>query len=86
MQTQEMIVGWPGVMVALGLGHPVNRGVTAALATGTVLYLAKYPSHAFRGNRVRPLAGLSPDPNAVELKNHFILIPLAVGVAVGICT
>jgi len=85
MQTQEVIEGWCGVAVSIGLASPMSRAVTAAVATGAVCYFLKYPTHAFRQDGgMRPLRSLSAAPDATD--RHFILTPLMVGTAVALFT
>ena len=72
MQAQEVIEGWRGVMVTFGLGRPIQRAVTATVATGLAMYAAGKPASSFdREGR--------PHPN-------FLLIPLAVGTAAWLFT
>ena len=82
MRQDEYIEGWRGLCVAMGLGKPNQRGACAAVATGTVAYVAKFPSHAFREDgSIRPLNTLSAAPDAVPITHHFLLTPLVVGAA-----
>ena len=79
VQTQEVIEGWRGVCVALGLGNPGARAVTAGLLAGTASYALKYPRKAFREDgTVRNVT----DPT----DTHFLLTPLAVATAVYLLT
>tara|TARA_B100000965_G_scaffold393350_1_gene404061 strand:+ start:637 stop:864 length:228 start_codon:yes stop_codon:yes gene_type:complete len=72
MGEQEVIEGWRGVCVAVGLGQPYQRGFCAALLTGMGMFALK-PRSAFKRDG-------SPDGRA------FILTPLAVGAAVACLT
>jgi hypothetical protein len=85
MQTQEVIEGWKGVAVAVGLEHPVSRGITAGVIAGGICYLMKSPKGAFRGDgSLRPHRSLSAAPDATYV--HFILTPLCVAAAVCLLT
>ena len=85
MQNQEVIEGWRGVLVDMGLGRPLMRGACAATVTGMVMSLAKYPKSAFRPDgSARPHRSLSMAQDAVS--QHFLLIPLGVGAFVALCT
>lgn len=85
METQSVIEGWRGVAVSVGLGTPLARAITAGVITGTISYVAKYPSEAFRRDgSLRPHASLSMAPDATG--KHFILMPLGVAVAVYLFT
>jgi hypothetical protein len=85
MQTQEVIEGWRGVAVSMGLKHPISRAITAGVVAGGVCYLSKYPSSAFqRDGSMRPHRALSADPSATD--RHFILTPLCVAIAVSLLT
>lgn len=75
--SQEIIEGWRGVMVSMGLGSPMSRAVTMGLLTGILSYSLKYPHDAFqRDGTIRPSAHMSPSPDATN--THFLLTPLAV--------
>lgn len=81
----EIIEGWRGVMVHVGLGTPMRRFVAATLATGLVSYTFKVPRAAFRQDgSPRPAAQFSGARDATAW--HFLLTPLLVGAAVGLCT
>lgn len=85
MDTQEVIEGWRGVAVSLGLGTPFARAATAACVTGAACYAFKYPKAAFRPDgSMRPHKSMSMDPDATG--KHFILTPLAVATAVYLFT
>ena len=85
MDNQEVIEGWRGVAVSLGLKEPIARAATAAVIAGTASYLMKYPRGAFRRDgSLRPHASLSMDTEATG--QHFILMPLTVGAIVFLCT
>ena len=85
MQTQEVIEGWRGVAVSMGLSSPMSRAITATVMSGAVFYALGYPAHAFTPQgSMRPHASLSADPNAT--RRHFILTPLMVGGAVALFT
>ena len=84
MQTQEVIEGWRGVCVSCGLGTPTSRALTAALATGAVMYTLKMPRKAFRPDGTPRSSTLSGAPDATA--THFLLTPVAVGAAVFLFT
>ena len=85
MQTQEVIEGWRGIAVSMGLGDPMSRFIVATVATSAVAYAFKFPRTAFRSDgSMRPYAKLSASPDATRA--HFLLIPLTVGAIVGLCT
>lgn len=87
MQSQEVIEGWRGVMVSIGLGHPMSRAVSAGIVTAGVTYALKFPSSAFRANgQMRPYRGLSSARDGTSASQHFLLTPLAVGTAVYLFT
>jgi hypothetical protein len=87
MQTDEFIEGWRGVMVAMGLGRPGQRAMTAAALAAAATYTMKFPRKAFRQDgSMRPLDSLSMAPDAASVSNHFLLTPLAVGAAVYLFT
>lgn len=73
-QTQEVIEGWRGVCVAVGLGKPSSRAMCAALLTGVACYALKVPRSAFREDG-RPSRG-----------GGFLLTPLAVGATIYLLT
>lgn len=78
MDKQEVIEGWRGMCVQLGLGSPLARAFTAATLAGACAYALKYPKAAFREDgSMRPHPALSLDADATT--NHFLLTPLAVG-------
>ena len=66
----EVIEGWRGMMVAAGLGGPVQRGLTAALVTGIASYAINKPRDAF-----------DKEGNPYQ---EFLLMPAAVGTAVAL--
>jgi hypothetical protein len=85
MQTQEVIEGWRGVMVSVGLKTPMSRALTAGIASGAVAYAMKWPANTFRSDgSMRPHSSLSPAPDATA--QHFILTPLVVASAVYLFT
>ena len=85
MLDQTVIEGWPGVMVAMGMGHPLARGFTAAAITAGVAYTMKWPHEAFRRDgSMRPHPALSLSADATT--NHFLLTPILVGSVVALCT
>jgi len=87
MQSQMVIEGWRGVATEMGLWHPIQRGVTATVISGAILYGMKYPKHSFRENgSVKPFSSLTTDPSAITWQQHFILIPLLVGGVTALCT
>lgn len=86
-RVEEVIVGWPGLMVHCGLGTPTARGIAAAAVAGGVAYAAKWPRQAFdREGRMRPLTSLSASPHAVDPLNHFLLTPVVAGGLFALCT
>ena len=85
METQEVIEGWRGVAVSMGLGTPLARACTAGVITGTMCYLLKYPKESFRRDgSMRPYHRLSMAQDATD--RHFLLTPLIVGCVTGLCT
>lgn len=85
MQTQEVIEGWRGVMVSVGLASPVARATCAGVLTGLGCYCCKYPSNSFRSDgSMRPHASLSVAQDATA--SHFILTPCMVAAAVFLFT
>ena len=68
------------LLVALGLGTPLQRGITGAVLVGTTAYLARWPAAAFtEDGELRPLKYLSPEPDATW--KHFLLVPVTAGAA-----
>ena len=86
VQTQEVIEGWRGVCVALGLGNPGSRALCAALLTGVVSYALKMPSDAFRPDGSLRPAKQAGSRAADATGKHFLLTPVAVGTAVYLFT
>lgn len=85
MQTQEVIEGWRGVMVSVGLGKCVSRAACAGVVTGIVCYALKFPQGAFRRDgTIRPARTLSAAQDATH--THFLLTPIAVASAVYLFT
>jgi hypothetical protein len=85
METQDVIEGWRGVMVAAGLGSPFSRALTAGIAAGTLAYAVKYPTCAFKADgSMRPYYRLSASQDATN--RHFLLMPLTVAGAVYLFT
>ena len=72
MQSQEVIEGWRGVCVAVGLGNPLPRGFCAAAITGILAYTLKRPRSAFKADG--------------SARADFFWTPLAVGTAVALLT
>ena len=82
VQEQQVIEGWRGVMCACGLGHPLQRGLCAALIVGAVSYALKMPKRSFREDgSVRPY-GKTAD--ATDM--HYFVWPLAAGAVIASCT
>ena len=79
---QKVIEGVPGVLVAVGLGHPIKRGMCALLLTGSAMYALKMPRSAFRPDGTMRSSGRTAD--ATDW--HFFLTPLLVGSAVCLFT
>ena len=78
MKTQEVVEGWRGVMVAMGLRTPASRALTAALITGAASYALKVPYESFRGDgSVR---------SNEETNWHFLLTPTIAGATVFLFT
>lgn len=78
VQTQEVIEGWRGVAVAVGLGSPASRAVCAALLAGMGSYAMKMPRSAYGADgSVRATA---------SYKEHFLLTPIVVGTTVYLFT
>lgn len=74
-----------GIMVRLGLGQPLSRAFVAGAVAAGVAYASGYPKEAFRDDgSIKPLKYLSPEPDATHA--HFLLIPLATALAVGLFT
>lgn len=66
------------LLVALGLGTPLQRGITGAVLVGTAAYLARWPAAAFtEDGELRPPKYFSPEPDATY--KHFLLVPLTAG-------
>ena len=85
MAEVHTVESWQCVAVALGLGRPWARGVTAASVAALVAYAAKFPRASFRRDgSLKPWSLISHDPEAVGA--HFLLIPVAVGVGVTLFT
>ena len=70
------IVDARGVMVYLGLGHPVTRAFLAAAVVGSVAYVAGMPRQAFdeETGAMKPWKPLSKSPEATNA--HFLAVPL----------
>ena len=86
MQTQEVIEGWRGLMVAAGLATPSKRALTAFLASGAIAYAMKYPSSAFRADGTMRPARISGSRASDATDRHVILPPLTVGAVVFLFT
>jgi hypothetical protein len=72
-------------LVVLGLGSPLARAFVAASVAGAVCYIAKRPAVAFDNDgNMRPFKPVSAELSATNV--HFLAMPLAVGVAVGLFT
>lgn len=84
MHTVETIEGWRGVMVKIGLGSPVARGIAAASVAALLSYGFKLPRAAFRRDgTLRPAKG-SGHPDATG--THFLLVPVTAGLVVFLFT
>lgn len=82
MQEQVVIEGWRGMMVHMGLGTPLARGLSVAIMVGGASYAMGYPRNGFRRDgSMRPFAPLSAEPDAT-ISDHFLLIPVVAGAAV----
>lgn len=82
MQSQAIVEGWKGVMYVNGLGTPMNRAFTAAVLTGIIAGVMKYPTKGWgRDGKMRPLRGLSARGDAVGVRDHFLTYPLLAGLA-----
>ena len=76
-----MVQDWRDMAVLMGLGTPAARAFVAGVAATTVLYVANYPSDAFRDDgSMRPFGPLSPGPDGVTSK-HFLVLPVAIAAA-----
>ena len=85
MESQEVIEGWRGVCVSVGLGKPSSRGVCAGVLAAGICYAASFPNSAFRRDgTMRPFKPLSVAPDATY--RHFILTRLLVGTAIALFT
>lgn len=85
MQTQEVIEGWRGVMVSVGLGKPIARAACAGVVAGVACYSLEFPKRSFkRDGTIRPHRYFSASPEATNV--HFLLTPLAVAGAVYLFT
>lgn len=74
-----------GVMVALGLGQPSARGITAASVAALAAYAFKFPRASFRQDgTMKPFKPLSPAPDATT--THFLLVPVIAGTTVFLFT
>ncbi len=79
---QSVIEGWRGVFVACGLRTPMQRALTAALASGAISYAMKVPRTSFREDgSVRPMGD-----RADAAQWHFLLTPTLVGASVFLFT
>tara|TARA_B100001996_G_scaffold59641_1_gene42494 strand:- start:578 stop:844 length:267 start_codon:yes stop_codon:yes gene_type:complete len=79
------IDGLPGVLVYLGLGHPVQRAVTAGAVVAGIQYIVKKPVGAFdETGSIRPHRMFSVSPKATEA--HFLMYPVAVATAIYLFT
>ena len=85
MDEEKTVEGVRGVLVLLGLGHPLARAFVAGTLTGIVMFTAGLPKSAFTEDGcMRPQAGLSSDPEACDY--HFLVVPVSVALAVAAFT
>ena len=81
----ETVEGVRGLLVKMGLAQPVSRAFVAGTLAAGLVYLSGYPKEAFREDgSIKPLKYLSPEPDATHA--HFLLVPVATAVAVGLFT
>lgn len=74
------IDGVRGVLVYLGLGHPLQRAVTAGAIAAGIQYVTKSPKAAFdESGSIRPHRMFSVSPGATD--THFLMIPVVVATA-----
>lgn len=79
-ETFEVIEGWRGMMVKLGLGSPGARGITAAAVSAVVAYAVGFPSASFRKDKsLKYWSLVKPGPDSTHA--HFLVVPLVVGTA-----
>jgi len=79
------IEGTRGVAVYTGLGHPFARAFVAGALVGTVAYAAGVPTSCFDDEGcLRPFKAVSSSPHASY--THFLLVPVAAAVVVGLFT
>lgn len=74
------IDGVRGVLVYLGLGHPVQRAVTVGAIVAGIQYIVKKPTSAFdETGSIRPHRMFSVSPGATD--THFLIYPVAAATA-----
>ena len=73
-EIEPVVVGWRGVMVACGLKNPSARGLTAFMITGAMAFALKHPRRSF------------DDRGQLRDSMSFLLMPVAVGSVVCLCT
>ena len=87
MQVEQIFSSnYEDYLYVMGLKHPLARGAVAGAAAAGLAYAMRFPASSFQGTQIRPLDKLSTAPNAVPLRNHFLLTPLAVGLTVALLT
>ena len=79
------IDGVKGVLVYLGLGHPIQRAVTAGAIVAGVQYITKSPKGAFNeSGGIRPHKLFSAHPASTD--THFLIFPVVAATAVYLFT
>ena len=73
----DVIEGFRGMAVKLGLGSPMARAFVAATFIGLGAYALKLPGPCFdEDGEMRPLKLVSSAPTATNV--HFLAVPLSV--------
>jgi len=92
MSEEQVITGWRGVCVEMGLGQPYQRGVCAGLLSGIVLYGLGFPKISFtEDGSIKPPKFLQDHESAAREEEegtnwHFILTPALIGLTVSLVT
>jgi hypothetical protein len=74
--SEPQIKGIRGVLVFVGLGHPLSRAFVAATLVGVVAFTAGLPKSAFKEDgTMRPPSYLTNDPESTNV--HFLVVPLS---------
>tara|TARA_X000000368_G_scaffold418069_1_gene416405 strand:- start:1428 stop:1685 length:258 start_codon:yes stop_codon:yes gene_type:complete len=85
MSAFEAITDVRGMLVKLGLGHPISRAFVAGVGAAGAAFVVKYPGESFRDDgSIKPLKWLSPSPDATN--THFLLVPAVAAGAVYLFT